>query len=128
MKPNKIKITKEIKEFEGTTEKGFVKPFGTSAHISIGKKHFGKEVIVVIPSEPKYCWILSDLEKDKLIKVAKNIIQKKGGRMEHYYFECLEDLKKTIFSLNSLIKLTLLVQEERTERKLTEKIRKFYSF
>jgi len=34
----KIKVTKEIKEYDGAVEEKTVTPFGNSAHINIGNK------------------------------------------------------------------------------------------
>lgn len=123
----KIKVTREDTEIEGTIEKGFVKPFGTSAHIPIGKKHFGKEVTIVIASEPKYCWLITDQEVARLIKVATKVVNGRGGRMEHHYNEHLENLKKDVFPLISLIKIVTLLKERDIEKELVRKIKKLYS-
>jgi putative transposon-encoded protein/succinate dehydrogenase flavin-adding protein (antitoxin of CptAB toxin-antitoxin module) len=123
----KIRITKDEAELEGVVEKGFVKPFGTSAHIPFRKKHFGKEVFIVVPSEPKYCWLITDQKRKKLISSARRIIQERDGRLEHHYLEYLEDLSKEMFDLQSLIKIVQILEEVDIERELIKEIKILYS-
>ena len=47
----KIGIRLEKEYIEGEVIDSRVKPFGTSAHIPISKKHIGKRVLVIIPDE-----------------------------------------------------------------------------
>ena len=101
----KIKIIEKEIEIEGTIEKGNVKPFGTSSHIPFTKKHLGKVVKVVVPIKPKYVWLISKEEKNKLLKYAKKNIEKENGKLKHYRLQSLRDLEKTEFDLDSLVKV-----------------------
>lgn len=122
----KIKITKQDKEIEGSIETGFVRPFGTSAHIPIGKKHLGKILPIIIPETPQYSWLLKDFEKDKMIDDAREIIIEKNGELEHFRLGLLEDLQGEQFDLSSLMKITSILEDENEDNEITKKIRKLY--
>ena len=124
----KIKITKEEKVIEGTVYGGAsVKPFGTSAHIPFKKEHTGKEVSVIVPTEPKYVWLLKDSEKKRIINETRKIIIEEVGELEHHRLNLLEDLKQNTFDLDSLLKIISLLETKGKEKELTKKIRKLYS-
>ena len=122
----KIRITKEEKEIEGTIEEGAVKPFGTSAHILISKKHLGKVVPVIIPIEPKYIWLLNESEKKKIMSEARKIIVEENGQLEFHRLSMLKDLERRTFDLDSLQKILILLESKGKEKELTKKIRKLY--
>ena len=124
----KIKITKQEKEIEGTIKEGFVKPSGTSAHIPFGRKHLGKVVPVIVPSEPEYIWLLKESERKKIINEARKIILEEDGKLEHHRLKALEDLEKKRFNLFSLLKIVALLESKNKEKDITIKIRKLYSF
>lgn len=123
----KIKITKQEKEIEGSIQEGFVKPFGTSAHIPFGKKHLGKILPIIIPEEPKCFWLLKEFEKDKIIDEAREIIMEENGKLEHFRLELLEDLEGDQFDLLSLSKIVSLLESKNKEKEITIKLRKLYS-
>lgn len=122
----KIKITKQEKEIEGSIEEGFVKPFGTSAHIPFSRKHLGKAIPIIIPTEPKYIWLLKESEKRRLINEAKKIIIEEDGKLEFHRLKLLEDLEETRFDLLSLLKIVTLLENRGREKEITRKIRKLY--
>ncbi len=124
----KIKITKQEKEIEGTIKEGFVKPFGTSAHIPFNKEHIGKAVPVIIPTKSEYVWLLKEFERKKLIDVVKKIIIEEDGKLEHYRLELLEDLSKDKFNLDSLIKVIDILEREGKEKEIIRKVKKLYNF
>ena len=119
----KIKITKQEKEIEGSIEKGVVKPFGTSAHIPFKKKHTGKLVDVVVPEKPEYTWLISKIERDTLLKIAKKNIQVENGKLEHYRLQLISDLEQESFNLDSLIKILDFIPN----KKLVSKIKSLYN-
>ena len=105
----KIKITKQEKEIEGSIVEGVVKPFGTSAHIPFSKKHMGKVVPVIVPSESKYVWLLKESEKKRIIDVVKEIIIKENGKLEFHRLNLIKDLETNNFDLDSLMKIINLL-------------------
>jgi putative transposon-encoded protein len=122
----KIKITEKSKEIEGSLKKGNVKPFGTSAHIPFSKNHLGKIVDVIIPSSPKYVWIFDEKLKEKLIKLArKNADNHQKNR--HYFLSCIEDFSEKEFSLDSLMKVVLLLENDKNLDSYLSKIKKAYN-
>ncbi len=124
----KIKITEKQKEFEGVVIEGKVTPFGTSSHIPFRKEHTGKIVNVIVPGEPVYIWLISKIEKDKLLKTAKKIISKENGKLEHYRKLLIDDLEDgDRFSISSLIKVIRLLEEYKLEKLLIKKIKKIYN-
>lgn len=122
----KIKITKQDKEIEGSLEEGFVRPFGTSAHIPFSKKHLGKVLPIIIPETPQYSWLLKDFEKDQMIDDAKEIILEKNGELEHLRLGLLEDLQGDQFDLSSLMKITSILEDENEDDEIAKKIRNLY--
>ena len=122
----KIKITKQEKEIEGTIEEGAVKPFGTSAHIPFKKEHTGKEVSIIVPTKPKYVWLLKESERKTIINETRKIIIEEDGKLEYHRLKLLEDLEKDSFNLDSLQKILVLLESKGKEKELTKKIRKLY--
>jgi putative transposon-encoded protein len=123
----KIKITKEEKELEGEIEKGKVTIFGNSAHIPFSKKHLAKKVSVIIPSNPRYIWLLTESEKRKLINIASKVVKKENGKLEHYRQGLIKDLSDESFNLDSLIKIISLLELKEKEIKLVKRIKKLYN-
>jgi|TARA_Y100000034_G_scaffold103583_1_gene129346 putative transposon-encoded protein len=122
----KIKITKDEKELEGEIKKGNVTLFGNSAHIPFSKKHLAKKVSVIIPSNPEYIWLLTKLEKKKLINIASKVVKKENGKLEHYRQGLIKDLSGKSFDINSLIKIVDIIESDKKEIKLIKKIKKLY--
>ena len=123
----KIKITKDEKELEGEIKKGNVTLFGNSAHIPFSKKHLAKKVSVIIPSNPRYIWLLTESEKRKLINTATKIVKEENGKLEHYRKELIRDLSDESFNLNSLIKIVYLLESNDLEREIVKKIKRLYN-
>ncbi len=124
----KIKITKQEKEIEGSIEEGVVKPFGTSAHIPFSRKHLGKAVPVIVPSEPQYIWLLKESERKRIILEARKIILEEDGKLEPYRLKLLEDIEKKRFNLPSLLKIIVLLENKNKEKEITIRIRNLYKF
>ncbi len=114
----KIKITDKQIEIEGKIEKGRVTPFGTSAHIPFKKKHTGKSVSVVVPASPKYVWLINKREKITLLKSAKENIEKKDGKLEHYRLGLIDELENDEFNLDALVKILEFVGNRKLVRKI----------
>ena len=124
----KIKIVKQEKEIEGEIIEGRVTPFGTSAHIPFRKEHLGKAVPIIIPTDPKYIWLLKELERKKIINSAKKIIKEENGKLEHHRLNLLKDLSKSKFNLDSLIKVISILDNQGKERLIVAKIKGLYNF
>ena len=122
----KIKIVKQEKEIEGEIIEGRVTPFGTSAHIPFRKEHLGKAVPVIIPTEPKYIWLLKEIERKKIINSAKKIIKEENGKLEHHRLKLLEELEGKTFDLDSLQKILILLENKGKLKELIKKITKSY--
>ncbi|KKL90758.1 hypothetical protein LCGC14_1901470 [marine sediment metagenome] len=123
----KIKITKDQKEIEGEIEDGKVTLFGNSAHIPFSKKHLAKKVLIIVPSKPKYIWLLKESEKRELISVASKIIEQENGKLEHHREELINDLSNDNFDLDSLIKIVSLLESKGKEKELVKKIKGIYN-
>ena len=124
----KIKIVKQEKEIEGEIIEGRVTPFGTSAHIPFRKEHLGKAVPIIIPTDPKYIWLLKEIERKKIINSAKKIIKEENGKLEHHRLNLLKDLSKSKFNLDSLIKVISILDNQGKERLIVAKIKGLYNF
>ena len=124
----KIRVIKREKEIEGQVFEGKVTKFGTSAHISFSKKHLGKKVKIIVPSEAEYIWILGKEELNDFVKscskslkklpkhmhldkkqAIKNILE--GEFLEEYLHHALEILEKS---------------KEKKDKELVEKIKSVY--
>lgn len=123
-----IKIIKDEKELEGEIQEGNVTLFGNSAHIPFSKKHLAKKISVIIPSKPKYIWLLKQSEKRKIINASVKIIKKENGKLEHYRQELIRDFSNDCFNLDSLIKIVYLLESKQIEKKIIKKIKKLYNF
>ena len=124
----KLKIIKSEREMEGSIQEAIVKPFGTSAHISLGKKHLGKVINVIIPTHPKYIWLLSDAELNEIIEVCHKIIKKeKSSRIQQLKLDAIEHLKNARFGLNDLIKTLEILKESKEHQYLVGKIQEIYN-
>jgi len=124
----KIKITKEIKELNGEVIERSVSPFGTSAHIPFPKKHTGKIVDVVVPSNAQYTWVLSKEELNDIIyKCEKILSKKKESRILFLLKETVKNIKDKTFSLNDIIKVISILKEDKKNNKITEKLKYLYN-
>jgi len=120
----KIKITEREFEIEGRVEKGKVTPFGTSAHIPFSKKHTGKIISVVIPTEPKYVWLISEQEKKKLLEDSKRNVEKtKDSTLKFHRLQEIKYLNEKEFDLHLLEKTLEYV----SDKKLVSKVKKLYN-
>lgn len=124
----KIKITKSEREIEGNIQEAVVKPFGTSGHISLGKKHLGKVINIIIPSKPKYCWVLQNNELTELIDVCTKILSKdKESRLKPLLLQSVNNIKNTKFDLNDLIKSVEILKGSPEHQHLIKKIEEIYN-
>ncbi|KKM75924.1 hypothetical protein LCGC14_1385410 [marine sediment metagenome] len=123
----KITITKKQIDMVGEVVEGNVKPFGTSAHIPFSKKHMGKIVKVIVPSEANFVWLLTDKDRARLLITARNIILKENGKLESYRLELLENLSERAFNLDDLVKIIKLLESHNKEKVLVSKVKKAYN-
>ncbi|MBT96599.1 MAG: hypothetical protein QF567_01195 [Candidatus Pacearchaeota archaeon] len=123
----KIKITKEEKKLEGEIEKGNVVLSGNLVYIPFKKKHLAKKVSIIVPSNPEYIWLLTKLEKKKLINIASNIIKKENGKLEPHREDLIKEISGKSFDINSLVKIVYLIESNKKEIKLIKKIKKLYN-
>jgi putative transposon-encoded protein len=123
----KIRITKHESEIEGAVQESVVKPFGTSAHIPISRRHLGKVVHIVIPEEPEYCWILSDKEKTEALEACSKILEKEDSKMSSYRSKMANSIKDARFELQDLYAVVETLKKSPKHRSLAEKIRKAYN-
>jgi putative transposon-encoded protein len=124
----KIKITKEIKELDGIVIEKTVTPFGTSAHIPFSRNHRGKIVSVIIPTNIKYSNIFSKEELKKIINACEKILKnKKENKILFYQRESIKNLKEKEFSYNDLVKVLSILNEDKTNFKLIEKLKYYYA-
>lgn len=122
----KIKITSADREIEGIVTEVEVKPFGSSAHIVMPKRHFGKIVNVIIPNNPQYVWILSDTELNEVMKVCYMIAVKENGKLEQVKLEAINNLKKTKFNIDDLLKVLEMLKKSPNHQHLVKKIQNYY--
>lgn len=123
----KIKITKTEKEIEGTIEERKVTPFGTSGHIAVSKKHTGKYVDIVIPTEPNYFWILSDKELTEVVLVCKKLTKRNNGKLAHYKLEAISSITKTKFHFKDIYTVHEILKESKTHTHIAKKIKQSYN-
>jgi len=124
----KIKITKEIKELDGTVIEKSVTPFGTSAHIAFGKQHTGKIVDVVIPTEPEYTWILSLADLNSIVNACNKVLDKQGeNKLTFFRRENIKNIQSKRFSFEDLQKVLEILKEDKKNSVLAEKFKKSYN-
>lgn len=123
---SKIKITKEIKEYEGNVEEKVATPFGTSAHINVGKKHTGKIMPLISPSNPEYKWVLSKDDLKKVVKECKRILDKEVGKLKHYKEQAVKNIQNK-FLLSDLAKVVEILNKDKKNSSLVKKIKKTYT-
>lgn len=123
----KVKIVKQEKEIEGDIEEKAVTQFGTSAHIPVSKKHLGKYVDIVIPSEPKYHWVLSRSERLEVIKVCTKIVKQENGKLMKHKLQAIENIKAMKFSLNDLMKVAQILGKSDKHKHIVDKIKDLYN-
>lgn len=108
----KIKIASKEREYDGSIVEKAVTPFGTSAHIPFSKEHTGKFVNVIVPTEPKYAWVLTAEEKKTIVRVCKALLSgRKETKEAFYYHEAVNNLSKNKIELDDLNKVYVLLEE-----------------
>lgn len=125
-KKMKIKVTKEIKEYEGIFEEKVVTPFGTSAHIVVSKKHTGKILPLINPTECEYKWILSTEELKKVTEECKRLLKKEDGKLTHYKKNSIESIQNR-FHIEDLTRVIDILKQDKGNIPLINKIRKTYN-
>jgi len=121
----KIKVTKEVQELEGIIEEKVATPFGTSAHINVGKAHTGKVTHLVIPNNPEYEWVLSKEDLKRTIDICNKVLNKQEGQTIQLKRNMIKDLNKR-FTLQSLHLAVELLGEVKGASSLATKIKKTY--
>jgi len=124
----KIKITSKEKDFEGIVEEKVATPFGTSAHINIGKKHSGKYLPVIIPAKPEYAWVLPEADLKEAVKRCKELSNKNpNGREEHYELGIIDNIQEKIFSLEDLKRIIAILGQDFKNTPLVKRIKSAYN-
>lgn len=123
----KIKITKEIKEYEGTIEEKVVTPFGNSAHINVGKKHTGKILPIIIQSDPEYKWILSDIDLKEVVKECKRLLKNEKGRFKFYKVSALKNIQSGKFNMGDLVWVVSILEKSSKNILLVKRIKSTYN-
>lgn len=121
----KIKITKDIKEYEGNVEDRVATPFGNSAHINVGKKHTGKILSVIAPTNPKYKWVLPKSDLNRVVKKCGKILEKDNGKLKHYKKELVKNLQDS-FSIGDLYKVIDILKKDKKNISLVKTIKTTY--
>ena len=122
----KIKVTKELQEYEGTVEEKVATPFGTSAHINVGKKHTGKVMAMISPSNPQYKWVLPNEDLKQVVTNCKKILAKEGGRLKVYKEEMVENIQGK-FAIEDLAKVLDILKKDKENISLIKKIKQTYN-
>jgi len=122
----KIKITEKEKEIQGTIKEGILKPFGSSSHFITNKKHRGKYVNIIIPEKAKYGWLLSEFERDEIIKTCIKIAKQENGKLKKYKIQAIENLRNVKFNLDDLIKTLEILEKSEKHKQIIAKIKEAY--
>jgi putative transposon-encoded protein len=122
----KIKVTKEIKEYEGNVEEKVATPFGTSAHINVGKKHTGKIMPLITPTNPEYNWVLPSTDLTKVERECNKILSKETGRLVHLKKQAVKKLADRFF-IEDLAKVIKILSKDKKNASLIKKIKQTYS-
>lgn len=125
---NKIKITSKEKEFEGIVEEKVATPFGTSAHINIGKKHSGKVIPVIIPANPEYAWVLPEKDLTSTIQGCQEALKNDDSKLKHYKLEAVKNIQCKRFSLADLGQVLDILSGHSKNFPLVRKIKRVYNF
>ena len=124
----KIKITSKEKEYEGIVEEKVATPFGTSAHINIGKKHNGKVIPIIIPAHPEYAWVLPETDLKEAVKRCKELSNKNpNGREEHYELGIIDNIQEKRFSLEDLKRIIAILGQDFKNTPLVKRIKSAYN-
>ena len=121
----KIKITKEIKEYEGTVAEKVATPFGNSAHINVGKKHTGKVMSVIDPSNPKYKWVLPSKDLKKVTQECRRLLKSDTGKFGHLKEGSVKNLQDR-FTLKDLSKVIDILKRNKVNNPLIKTIKSTY--
>lgn len=123
----KIRVSKGVREVEGSIREAVVKPFGTSGHIVVSRKDIGKLVSVITPDDGEMGWVLSDEEKKEVIARSKEAMKKKDDKIKRYVAEAIENFEKKEFSTGDFLKIIgLLEQNPEKNKELLQKIESVY--
>ena len=122
----KIKITKEIKEYQGTVTEKVVTPFGNSAHINVGKKNTGKIMPLINLTTPEYKWVLSSKDLKKVTQECKRLLKSDTSKLKHYKKGAVENLQDR-FMLEDLRKVLDILKEDKANNQLIKSIKSTYN-
>ena len=123
----KVKITTNEWELNGEVIEKPVTLFGTSGHIPFAKKHVGKVVSVVVPTDPEYVWILSEKDLKSIVSACNKILANRSGKLVFFQKECVNNLKGKKFSLDDLHKVLAILQSDGRYDKLAETLKSSYN-
>jgi len=121
----KIKITKEIKEYEGEVIEKVVTPFGNSAHINVGKKNTGKIMPLINLTNPEYKWVLSSTDLKKVVQECKRLLKKDTSKLKHYKEGAVKNIQDR-FMLEDLRKVIDILNEDSANNSLIKSIKSTY--
>lgn len=124
----KIKITSKEKEYEGIVEEKVATPFGTSAHINIGKKHSGKVIPIIIPAHPEYAWVLPERDLTLTIQGCKEALKNDDSKLKHYKLEAVKNVQSKRFSLADLEQVVSILCSHSKNIPLARRIKSAYNF
>jgi putative transposon-encoded protein len=124
----KIKITTKEKEFEGEVIERTVSPSGNSAHIPFARKHIGKNVNVIVPSDASYSWVLTREDLKLVVHRCKEIVKKDDSRTRHYKVNAIDNIQAKRFSMEDLIWVVTILGQDLRNAPLIKKINSTYSF
>ena len=123
----KIKVTKEVKELQGSIIEKVATPFGNSAHINVGKKHTGKFLSIIEPENPEYAWVLSKEDLKKTIALCNKVLDTEDNKLTQVKRNRVNDLKDRRFEVGSLYTVIGLLEKVKGENPLLKLIKKTYN-
>ena len=124
----KITISKDQIDITGEVKQGVVKPFGTSGHLNVEKKHLGKIVSVVIPDKPRYTWILTNVKKKEVITSCKKIAKELNGKIEFHRLGAIDNFNHQNFTEHDLLQVIGILELSEKDKKLVDEIKSTYGF
>lgn len=121
----KIKVTKEVKEYQGTITEKVATPFGNSAHINVGKKHTGKIIPIIDLTNPEYKWVLSSEDLKKVVQECKRLLKSDTSKLRHYKEGAVKNLQDR-FVLEDLKKVLDILKKNKANSSLIKSIKSTY--
>jgi len=123
----KIRVSKGVREVEGSVKEAVVKPFGTSGHIVLSRNDIGKVVSVIIPEEAEMSWVLSDKDKELTIERCREAVKKTDDKIRRHYQDAIDSFRNKKFSIEDFMKIIgLLEKEPEKNKELIENIENVY--